>query len=219
MLRPILRLQGIKKQFSDTVVLNSVDFQVHQGESIAILGNSGSGKSTLLQICGLLDTPDSGEIIIEDQKCNSLSESEKTLIRRHKIGFIYQFHHLLAEFTVLENLIIPQLLCKASRSTAKQNAISALERFSLSHKQNSLVNELSGGEKQRVAIIRGIINNPKLIIADEPTGNLDNTNAMIAFEMLTHISKSSTLLMVTHNKELADLCSRVIFLENGNLKE
>ncbi len=220
----VLRANNIKKGFADVdkgLVLNSIDLSVKPRESIAIVGKSGSGKSTFLQICGLLDTPSSGNITVDGVDCAKLSDDEKTLIRRNKIGFVYQFHHLLSEFSVMENLVIPQLICGIDEENARQKAKDFLEKFTLINKKDSFIHQLSGGERQRVAIIRSIINDPKLILADEPTGNLDNTNAQVAFDLLQNVLLHSNTAMViaTHSMEIAKMCSRVMSLENGVLNE
>lgn len=217
----VLEATGIKKQFEDTVViLNDLDLQVSSREIVAILGRSGSGKSTLLQICGLLDNPDSGQLKIAGEDCLTASDYHKTLIRRRKIGFVYQFHHLLSEFNVIENLIIPQLVAGVSAKEATNHALHYLERFDLIAKQTMQAHQLSGGERQRVAIIRSIINKPQVIIADEPTGNLDGLNAALAFKLLKEavLDCGAGAIIATHNLELAAMCSRVMSLENGVLQ-
>ena len=218
-----LQIRNIKKRFNSTdinFILNGIDLDIKFGESVAIVGKSGSGKSTLLQICGLLDEPTDGYVIVNNSKCSAISDDEKTLIRRRNIGFIYQFHHLLSEFNVVENLIIPQLICNVDRKVAENKAIEFLDRFNLENKKNSYIQHLSGGERQRIAIIRSIINQPQIIIADEPTGNLDNANAMVAFELLNEVLKYSNagMIIATHSLEMANLCSKMMVLDNGILK-
>jgi len=216
----ILQATGISKSWGDIDVLQGIDFQLLPNETVAIVGKSGSGKSTFLQICGLLDIPSSGTIVIDGQECSNMSDLNQTIIRRHKIGFVYQFHHLLSEFTVIENLVIPQLICQIDEKLAEKKAMVYLEKFVLIDKKDSPIQYLSGGQKQRVAIIRAVINNPKLIIADEPTGNLDNNNAIIAFKILQEVvfTSGAGMIIATHSLELANLCSRVISLENGKFK-
>lgn len=216
---PILQAIDINKTWKDErPILNSVSLEVLPGEIIAIVGKSGSGKSTFLQICGLLDKPTSGRVIIDGEDCTDISDFDQTIIRRNKIGFIYQFHHLLSEFSVIENLIIPQLIYGTKESVARSKAMEYLERLNLQYKKDSPVNKLSGGEKQRVAIIRSIINNPKLIIADEPTGSLDNSNSMIAFKLLEELilQSGASMIIATHSLDLANICSRTVSLENGH---
>lgn len=217
---PILQATAISKSWGDIEVLKKVSLSISLGESVAIVGKSGSGKSTFLQICGLLDIQNSGKVIIDGEDTTEVSDHLRTIIRRNKIGFVYQFHHLLSEFNVIENLVIPQLICGNNQELAKENAMIYLDKFDLLDKKDSPVQELSGGQKQRVAIIRAIINNPKLIIADEPTGNLDNDNAILVFKLLQEVvSNSSTgMIIATHSLELANLCSRVILLDHGQFK-
>lgn len=218
----VLQVEKVTKTWdNNTNILSEVDLNITSGESLAIVGKSGSGKSTFLQIVGLLDQPTSGRIYIEDQDCTKLSDNQKTFIRRHKIGFVYQFHHLLAEFSVIENLVIPQLICGTDEENARKKALGYLERFGLGHKTDSFINTLSGGEKQRIAIIRAIINNPKLIIADEPTGNLDNHNSLIAFKLLQEVvsETNASLIIATHCLELSKMCTKTLSLENGALTQ
>jgi len=216
----ILEAIGISKSWGDIKILEDVTLTVSQGESIAIVGKSGSGKSTFLHICGLLDKQDSGKIIIDREDFTDASDYVKTTIRRNKIGFVYQHHHLLSEFNVIENLIIPQLIYGRNQTIAEENAMVLLDRFDLRDKKNSPVQNLSGGQKQRVAIIRAIINNPKLIIADEPTGNLDNDNALLVFKLLQEVISSSGagMIIATHSLELANFCSKVILLDHCKFK-
>jgi lipoprotein-releasing system ATP-binding protein len=215
----LLQAININKTWKDkTIVLNSVSLEVSQGQIIAIVGKSGCGKSTFLQICGLLDNPTFGKIIIDGNDCSNMSDFDQTIIRRNKIGFIYQFHHLLEEFNVIENLIIPQLIYGTDEKAARKNAMTYLEKVNLANKENSSVSNLSGGEKQRVAIIRSIINNPKLIIADEPTGSLDNNNSIVVFNLLKELveNRGTSMIIATHSLEIAKLCSLTVSLENGN---
>ena len=216
----ILQATNISKNWGDIKVLKAVTLGVSPGESIAIVGKSGSGKSTFLQICGLVDVPTSGQLIIDGEDSITASDYIRTIIRRHKIGFVYQFHHLLSEFNVIENLIIPQLICGKDEYLAKVNAMTYLDKFGLLDKKDSPVQNLSGGQKQRIAIIRAVINNPKLIIADEPTGNLDNDNAILVFKLLQEVVSSSSagMIVATHSLELASFCSRIIFLDHGEFK-
>lgn len=212
-----LKVINLQKKFNDVCILKGINFDIKRKESVAIVGKSGSGKSTLLQICGLLEDPTSGTVVIDGEE--GISDDQKTLIRRNKIGFVYQFHHLLSEFTVLENLLIPQMIAQLNKTDATKKALSYLERFNLFHKKDSFIQKLSGGEKQRIAIIRSIINNPKLIIADEPTGNLDNINSTVAFNLLQNVLNETNAGMViaTHSLELASMCSKVGYLKEGIL--
>ena len=217
---PILQATGINKSWGDIRVLKNVSLTLSPGESIAIVGQSGSGKSTFLQICGLLDQPNSGQLLIDGEDSTIASDYIRTILRRHKIGFVYQFHHLLSEFNVIENLVIPQLICGTDEKLAKEQAIMYLDKFGLLDKKDSPVQNLSGGQKQRVAIIRAVINNPKLIIADEPTGNLDNDNAILVFKSLQEVVSNSGagMIIATHSLELANLCSRIVLLHHGEFK-
>ena len=216
----LLELKNLTKTYpGDKPVLENLNLQLEVGERVALLGESGSGKSTLLQICGLLDNLTSGDLVIDGLLCNLLSNDEKTRIRREKIGFVYQFHHLLNEFNLLENLVIPQVISGAKESFARNKAISLLSKVALSDKQNALPHELSGGEKQRIAILRSIINNPKIILADEPTGNLDHDNAQKAFALLENLALEgkSALILATHSYDIASRCSRIITIEGGKI--
>ncbi len=218
----ILQLENITKNWENEIkILSEIDLTVKSGESVAIIGKSGSGKSTLLQIAGLLDKPTSGRNIITGSDCTDLSDNKLTLLRREKIGFVYQFHHLLSEFNVIENLVIPQLIAGKDDKNAKKNAMEYLKKVGLESKSNLFINKLSGGEKQRVAIIRAIINNPQLVIADEPTGNLDNSNSHIVFNLLQKIAKDTgaAIVIATHCLELAKMCSKIFSLENALLKK
>ena len=192
---------------------------VFNQESVAFVGPSGCGKTTLLQICGLLDDATSGNIYINSQKINDLTDIEKTNIRKNNIGFVFQFHHLLPEFSVLENVMLPALINKSNKKETKTKAINILNDLGLFSKINNRPYQLSGGEKQRVAIARAIINNPSIILADEPTGNLDPENSEIVFNLLLKVVKTynSSLLMVSHNMELAKKLDRIITIKDKKI--
>ncbi len=217
----ILELKNIKMGFKtgDTVlkILNAVNFSLSKGESVALIGPSGCGKSTLLQIAALLETPTSGEIIINEKNALKLSDNEKTKLRRENLGFVYQFHNLLPEFTVLENVMIPQIIKGIRKSEAKRIAEELLEQVDLSHRISHFPKTLSGGEQQRVAIARALATKPKLIIADEPTGNLDPNTAKIVFDLFIKLiqENNTALFMATHNIELARKLNRTISISNG----
>lgn len=219
----ILELKNIKMEFKsgDSIlrILNNANLSLLEGESVALIGQSGSGKSTLLQIAALLETPTSGEIIIDGKNAFELSDNEKTKLRRETLGFVYQFHNLLPEFNTLENVMIPQMIKGTKRLKAKKNAEKLLEQVGLSHRIFHFPKTLSGGEQQRVAIARALATDPKLIIADEPTGNLDPDTADVVFNLfLRLVNESKTaLLMATHNIDLAYKLTRTISISNGTL--
>jgi len=203
----------------DQVVLKNVSFRVKPGEVLAIVGPSGSGKSTLLHIAGLLSTPISGDVIVNTREIRNLSEAKKTFLRRKYIGFVYQFHHLMPEFTALENLMIPQFIHGISNKVAKEVASASLDKIGLAHKADSMVSDLSGGEQQRVAVARSFVTMPTIILADEPTGNLDQENASHIFSLFLGYAKKhrGAVVIVTHNMELAQKANRILSLEYGAL--
>lgn len=218
----ILIANNITKSYQDgknsTSVLNGVSLTVHAGEKIAIVGTSGSGKSTLLHILGGLDIPTAGEVWLHGKKMNDLNETERGNLRNQYLGFIYQFHHLLAEFTAIENVAMPLLMRPdVPIHTAREQAIELLNKVGLSHRLNHRPSELSGGERQRVAIARALVTKPSLIMADEPTGNLDYANAQAVFEILTELQQdfNTALLMVTHDRQLASMADKQLVLQNG----
>lgn len=218
----ILTGNNITKTYQDgkttTNVLNHLDISINSGERIAIVGTSGSGKSTLLHILGGLDVPTSGEVWLHGQRINDLNETQRGELRNQHLGFIYQFHHLLAEFTAIENVAMPLLMRKAVPiAVARQQSIELLEKVGLGHRLTHRPGELSGGERQRVAIARALVTKPSLILADEPTGNLDYANAQAVFEILSELQKdfNTALLMVTHDRQLAQLADKQLALQNG----
>ena len=219
----ILTATHITKSYHDgkniTNVLNGLDIQVHAGEKIAIVGTSGSGKSTLLHLLGGLDVPTSGEVWLHGKCLNQLNETERGNLRNQYLGFIYQFHHLLPEFTAVENVAMPLLLRNSVKiSEAREQAVDLLKRVGLEHRLTHRPGELSGGERQRVAIARALVTKPSLILADEPTGNLDHANALAVFEILAELQASlkTALLMVTHDRQLAGLADKQLSLQNGS---
>ena len=218
----ILTGNNITKTYQDgkttTNVLNHLDISINSGERIAIVGTNGSGKSTLLHILGGLDVPTSGEVWLHGQRINDLNETQRGELRNQHLGFIYQFHHLLAEFTAIENVAMPLLMRKAVPiAAARQQSIELLEKVGLGHRLTHRPGELSGGERQRVAIARALVTKPSLILADEPTGNLDYANAQAVFEILSELQKdfNTALLMVTHDRQLAQLADKQLALQNG----
>ena len=219
----ILKATNINKIYDEgavsTQVLTGLDLTVTAGERIAIVGTSGSGKSTLLHLLGGLDTPTSGEVWLHGQLLNSMNETERGAMRNKHLGFIYQFHHLLAEFTAIENVAMPLLMRpEVSTTDARQQAIDILNSVGLEHRLAHRPGELSGGERQRVAIARALVTKPSLILADEPTGNLDYDNAQSVFGLLSELQSTmqTALLMVTHDRNLAALADRQLLLRNGH---
>lgn len=221
--KPILETRGLSKSFQEgnevLTVLNHVSLTVSPGEIVALLGPSGAGKSTLLHILGLLEKPDGGEILLNEENVAELSDRKRTQIRCHTIGFVYQFHHLLPEFTALENIVLPQLIAGIGQKQAKERAEELLQTVGLKDRSTHLPSELSGGEQQRVAIARAIANQPALLLADEPTGNLDTATSLTIFEMIKTLAHQESLavLMVTHNPDLAALTDRTLTLKDGEL--
>lgn len=222
----VLVAKNISKTFDEgkirTQVLTGLDLTINAGERIAIVGTSGSGKSTLLHILGGLDTPSSGEVWLHDRCLNHLNETERGQMRNEYLGFVYQFHHLLAEFTAVENVAMPLLMRpKVPTEQARQQATELLEKVGLGHRLDHRPGELSGGERQRVAIARALVTRPSLILADEPTGNLDYDNAQSVFGLLTELQTTlnTALLMVTHDRNLAALADRQLLLRNGHWEQ
>lgn len=221
----ILSLKNICKSFyqgqQKLDVLRNVDFEIASGEIVALIGPSGSGKSTLLQISGLLELPDSGHIYLDGQDCFIANDSVRTSLRRDFLGFVYQYHNLLPDFNALENVIIPQLIAGKSYKAAKERAKWLLDKMKLDGRFTHRPAELSGGEQQRVAIARALANTPKLLLADEPTGNLDPKTSDIVFEALLSIIKETGLaaLIATHNMELAKSMDKQVSLQDGQLVE
>ena len=219
----VLKLKNITKEFIEPrrniVALNSINFDLNEGKCIGLLGPSGSGKSTLLQIAGLLDSPTNGEIFINGKKCNHLSQENKNLIRKKYIGFVYQNFYLLDSFSALENVIIPQLINGSSYNNAKKRAIKLLSDLDLAKRLYNKPRELSGGEKQRVSILRAIANMPKIILADEPTGNLDKQNTknviQIIKDLVNHYNIS--FVVATHNLSITKKFDKIIKLSEGKI--
>ena len=222
--KPVLELASIRKSFSKgssnkIEVLKGVDLQLFPGEIVALVAPSGAGKSTLLQIAGLLDKPLSGKIFIDGQEIQSKSDNQLTMIRRQEIGFVYQFHHLLPEFSSRENIDLPQLANGFPSKDAQRRSNELLDLVNLSNRSNHRPAELSGGEQQRIAICRALANKPKIILADEPTGNLDQNTTLSVFESLLKIVKKTNLaaLIATHNLDLAKRMDRVVELIDGKI--
>ena len=220
---PALELREVVQTFyqagSAIEVLKGASLSVSPGEMVALVGPSGAGKSTLLQIAGLLERPQAGEVAIVGERCERLADRRRTRLRRERLGFIYQFHHLLAEFSALENVILPQMIAGRSKRAARERAREILAHLGLDARETHRPSRLSGGEQQRVAIARAIANQPSVLLADEPTGNLDHDTADSVFESLLDIVRTTGLaaLVATHNMALAERMDRRLALENGVL--
>lgn len=223
--KPVLSLDGVVRNFgrghTELHVLRGADLTIGTGEIVALVGPSGSGKSTLLQIAGLLEKPDAGEIFIAGEACSKLNDDRRTEIRREHLGFVYQYHHLLPEFSAIENIAIPQIIAGLSKPQARERAGQLLDTLGLTDRASHRPAELSGGEQQRVAIGRALANAPSLLLADEPTGNLDPDTADVVFNMLLNLTRQVglTALIATHNADLASRMDRIITLEDGHLIE
>lgn len=215
----MLQASGIFKSYRDLEILKGVDFSVSKAEIVTIVGASGAGKSTLLHIIGTLDRADKGHIEINGTNISKLSQSGLSAFRNEHIGFIFQFHHLLPEFTALENICIPAFIARRSRKEAEQRATSLLTMLGLEHRAGHKPNELSGGEQQRVAVARALINNPAIILADEPSGNLDSQNAQSLHALFKELRDefSQTFIIVTHNEELAEMADRKVVMKDGRI--
>ncbi len=223
MSKRVLDLTGVKRTFhqgrQDLEILRGVDLAVNEGEIVALVGPSGAGKSTLLHIAGLLEPPDAGDVAIGGQSCNGMDDDARTAMRRDHLGFVFQYHHLLPEFSALENVAIPGIVSGLSRLQARERAKEILGWMGLEEREKHRPERLSGGEQQRVAIARALASKPTLLLADEPTGNLDPTTAADVFDVLLKLVKGAGLaaLVGTHNSELASRMDRVLRLEEGRL--
>ncbi|MEY3971135.1 MAG: lipoprotein-releasing transporter ATP-binding protein LolD [Pseudomonadota bacterium] len=218
--QPVLACRGLSMRFEDAgrlvVPFSGFDLQVQAGESVAITGPSGAGKTTLLQLLGGLERATEGQVMIQGQDLSRLSDRDRTALRGKAIGFVYQFHHLLGELTALENVAMPLRIARVPIAQARSRAAELLTQLGLSHRLDHLPGTLSGGERQRVAIARALVTKPAVVLADEPTGNLDAANAAQVFDLLmTHVrAQSAALVLVTHDQRLADRCDRVIGLHS-----
>lgn len=213
----MLKANSIHKSYGQLQILKGVDLEVQQGEIVTIVGASGAGKSSLLNILGTLDRPDSGQLFINNMELSKLSNKSLSDFRNRKIGFIFQFHHLLVEFTAVENVCIPAFIAGTARADAENRAKELLDLLGLKDRMSHKPNQLSGGEQQRVAVARALINNPSLIFADEPSGNLDSVNALELHELFIKLRKdfNQTFVIVTHNEDLANLSDRTVLMKDG----
>jgi len=217
MSKPIIEVKNIYKSYGQLPVLAGVNMSVNKGEVISIVGASGAGKSTLMHIIGTLDQADKGEVFIDNKELSSLKGKSLAGFRNKHIGFVFQFHQLLPEFTALENILMPAWIADENDGEATKRALALLERMGLSNRAAHKPSELSGGEQQRVAIARALINNPAIILADEPSGNLDSTNAAQLHQLFFELRKemNQTFVIVTHNNELADMADRKLTIKDG----
>ncbi len=213
----MLRATAVKKSYGSLPILKGVDFEVEKGEIVSIIGASGAGKSTLLHILGTLDKPDSGTVELNGTKINNLSGELVSVFRNKNIGFVFQFHHLLPEFTAIENICIPAFIAKVPKREAERKAMELLDMLGLKERAQHKPNELSGGEQQRIAVARALINQPIVVLADEPSGNLDSTNAdaLHNFFITLRDNFKQTFIIVTHNEGLADISDRVVTMKDG----
>lgn len=219
--KSILKFENISKSFGNQLILNDVSIEIIEGETIAIVGPSGIGKTTFLNLAGTIDQPDSGNIFFNQENITSLSEKERSIFRNKHIGFIFQLHYLLPQCTVLENILIPTIInsSNSEKKEAEKRAIELLYRLGMSENRNKLPGQLSGGECQRTAFIRALINQPELILADEPTGSLDEENAIHLISELIKLNKelNTTLLLVTHSTKLAEQMDKILYLKNHKI--
>ena len=219
----LLELKAVDRRYDEAsrklVILDGADFTLRHGEMVALVAPSGAGKSTLLHTAGLLERPDGGEVVLSGRPCGGLSDDDRTAIRRNDIGFVYQFHHLLPEFSAVENIMMPQLVAGLSQAKARERALQLLDYMKIGARADHRPAELSGGEQQRVAIARAVANAPLLLLADEPTGNLDPETASYVFEALEALVRQSGLsaLIATHNHELAARMDRRVTLDHGKI--
>jgi lipoprotein-releasing system ATP-binding protein len=219
-----LELRDVRRVFrqagTELRVLNGIDLILSRGEVVALVGPSGAGKSTLLHVAGLLERPNGGAVLIGGEECGSLSDERRTLLRRSEIGFVYQYHHLLPEFSALENVMLPQMIAGVARARARGKAAELLDRVGLAPRALHRPARLSGGEQQRVAIVRALANEPKILLADEPTGNLDHATGDSVMKTLLDLVRQTGLaaLLATHNLDLARRLDRIVTLEDGRLR-
>jgi len=213
----MIRTENIKKFYGELEVLKGVNIEIQKGEIVSIVGSSGAGKTTFLQILGTLDHPSTGSIFFNNKDVSKLNKKQLAQFRNKNIGFIFQFHHLLPEFTALENICIPAFIGKIPKREAEEKGLKLLERLGLKDRAHHKPNQLSGGEQQRVSVARALINNPQLILADEPSGNLDSKNAKELHQLFFDLRDefNQTFVIVTHNEELAEMADRKLTMKDG----
>ena len=217
----MIELKGIKKNYGKLEILKGIDLTVKKGECISIVGSSGAGKSTLLQIIGTLDSANEGQLLIDNKDINNLNRDQLSSFRNKNIGFIFQFHNLLPEFSALENICIPAFIAGMSQKDAEKSAFELLKRLKLEDRANHKPSQLSGGEQQRVAVARALINQPTILLADEPSGNLDSKNADDLHKLLLEVNKefNQTCIVVTHNNDFANMAHRKLTITDGLIEE
>ena len=215
----MITIKNVNKSFNDTQVLKNISLNIEKKEIVALQGPSGAGKTTLLKSIGLLDHIDSGTILFNNQNIHLFNEKKRCLFRNQEIGFVFQFHNLLPEFSALENICMPALIAGLDFESAKNQGEKLMKSLDIISMKNNKPNQMSGGEQQRVAIARALINSPQLILADEPSGNLDSKNSIEMFHLFNQIKDEflTTFFIITHNNKLADLCSRVVNIEDGKI--
>ena len=223
---PVLRLDNVMRAYKTPdapplEILRGASLTIGRGELVALVAPSGAGKSTLLHVAGLLERPDGGDVLVDGKSCGAMNDDGRTATRLNEIGFVYQFHHLLPEFSALENVAMPKLIAGTAKGTARREAMAQLESVGLGERASHRPARLSGGEQQRVAILRALANSPKLLLADEPTGNLDLATSATVFEMMVGLVRDTGLsaLIATHNPDLARKMDRAVTIEDGKLVE
>ena len=216
----MIRIEGIRKSYGSLEVLKGIDLEIQKGDIISVVGRSGAGKTTLLQILGTLDRPDSGKVYFNNEDPFQLNDAKLSAFRNQHIGFVFQFHQLLPEFSAIENVMIPGMIAGRKSAELKKRAEYLLQKLNLADRSQHKPTELSGGEQQRVAVARALMNEPQLILADEPSGNLDSKNARELHELFLELRREEgqTFVIVTHNETLAELADRKIVMEDGRIK-